>query len=676
MMTQLKLPFHKLRLSKLNVRKTYTQSGIERLAANIRALGVLQPLRLKPAAKAGRYEVTDGGRRYRAIAHNILTGHFDKNYLLPVIIAEGSDDVIREQSLAANILSEAMTPAEECAAFLDIINDGADVDAVADRFGTTVRYVQGRLRLASLAPPIFKALAAGKISLEIAMAYGATPDQAKQMQVWKSLSGGFQASNCMTIKRAVTDNVIEASNPIALFVGLEAYLEAAGRTERELFLTDDQTNWIDADLAHRLAEEKLAAQAEAIVASGKLAWVTPLLTRTPGYDATKNLHPYFRECKKMSDENDARTKALEARKDELTKQISAINKDGPDKDALMEERDRVTEEHLNLLEATFFIEPDMKPYVGRFLVLKGDGTAELHHQFYATKVLRKPKSAKSGDEVTVANDAPELTRRISDALAMTRRDVLALHVANDPALALDLALFQLALPLVNPHWRHQTGSTIAINDISDPLSRSQTPASHARIEIEKMAQALDTSWADQPSASTAFMAFRAIDESVKATWLGLSVACSLKASLSTQGNFANPFHDALGCALGIDVADFWRPTAENYFDGLKKHAILGAIADFGDASIAARYAASKKSDLAKAAEKLCAGAAIVEPAVKERALAWVPPEMRFAQLPEADEAVSLHDAEPYDASMDAAERDDSIVTPGSTKDCEAELMAA
>lgn len=675
-MTQLTLPFHKLRLSKLNVRKTYTQSGIERLAANIRAHGVLVPLRLKQAAKAGRYEVTDGGRRYRAIAHNILLGHFDKNYLLPVIIAEGSDEVIREQSLAANILSEAMTPAEECAAFLNIINDGADVDAVAERFGTNVRYVQGRLRLASLAPPIFKALAAGKISLEIAMAYGATPDQAKQMQVWKTVGNTYQASNTSAIKRAVNDNVIEASNPIAKFVGLEAYQEAGGRTERELFLAEDQSVWLDADLAHRLAQNSIAAQAEAMLGQSGLAWITPLLTPSPSYDAVQHLYSYYPERVEMSEAQINQIDALNAKYAELTAQINAIGKETPQMRAILAERDSVEAELRVCSAPGRAVAADMQPYVGGFLILKNDGTTELCGQLYATKARAKPKRVNTDEANAATSQAPELTRRISDALAMQRRDVLALHIANDPALALDLALFQLALPLVNPHWRHHTGSTIAINDISDPLSRNQTPPSHARNEIEKMAHALDTAWTDEPSASAAFLAFRAMGESVKATWLGLSVACSLKASLGTQGNFANPFHDALGCALGIDVADFWRPTAENYFDGLKKHAILAAIADFGDASIATRYAASRKSDLATAAEKLCAGAVIVEPAVKERARAWLPPEMRFEQLPGAEEAACPRDAEPGDASIDTGAQSDSIVTPEPTEDCEAELMAA
>ena len=62
-----------------------------------------------------------------------------------------------------------MTPADECRAFLDSINDDGDIEAVANRFGQTKRYVEGRLRLARLAKPIFDALAKGDISLEVAI---------------------------------------------------------------------------------------------------------------------------------------------------------------------------------------------------------------------------------------------------------------------------------------------------------------------------------------------------------------------------------------------------------------------------------------------------------------------------------------------------------------------------
>ena len=49
------------------------------------------------------------------------------------------------------------------------------MEGIARRFGLTVRFVEGRLRLASLAPVVFDALSAGEIALEVAKANAANP---------------------------------------------------------------------------------------------------------------------------------------------------------------------------------------------------------------------------------------------------------------------------------------------------------------------------------------------------------------------------------------------------------------------------------------------------------------------------------------------------------------------
>ena len=59
---------------------------------------------------------------------------------------------------------------------------------VARRFGLTVRFVEGRLRLAGLAPVVFEALGAGEITLDVAKAYAATPDQERQAFVFEQAS--------------------------------------------------------------------------------------------------------------------------------------------------------------------------------------------------------------------------------------------------------------------------------------------------------------------------------------------------------------------------------------------------------------------------------------------------------------------------------------------------------
>src|SRR3546814_19940463 len=75
-----------------------------------------------------------------------------------------------------------MNPADEAQAFAAIIEAGATTEDVARRFGLTVRFVEGRLRLASLAPRVFEALAEGTITLDMAKAYGAISDVERDRQ--------------------------------------------------------------------------------------------------------------------------------------------------------------------------------------------------------------------------------------------------------------------------------------------------------------------------------------------------------------------------------------------------------------------------------------------------------------------------------------------------------------
>jgi ParB family chromosome partitioning protein len=171
----------KLRLSESNVRKANGDAGLEALAASIAEHGLLQPLIVSPSAgKKTLYDVHAGGRRWRAIGLLIERGVLPKDYAIDVRLCENEDAAAREISLAENLIREAMTPADEARAYRDIVDGGADAEAVARRFGVTVRHVQGRLRLADLAEPIFAALAAGEITLDVAQAYGSTGDRERQ----------------------------------------------------------------------------------------------------------------------------------------------------------------------------------------------------------------------------------------------------------------------------------------------------------------------------------------------------------------------------------------------------------------------------------------------------------------------------------------------------------------
>ena len=65
--------------------------------------------------------------------------------------------------------------------------------------------------------------------------------------------------------------------------------------------------------------------------------------------------------------------------------------------------------------------------------------------------------------------------------------------------------------------------------------------------------------------------------------------------------------NALSKALGLKMANWWAPTAENYFQRIKKDQILAAIKDASGLPVPDRLTSLKKSDLAKEAEAFVKG---------------------------------------------------------------------
>lgn len=163
----------KLKQSEKNVRTTQPKN-IPAMAASIRARGIIQNLLVTPSKPRGSFEVIAGERRFLgammlAEAGEIVAADYD----VPVKIVVGDDNDLRELSLTENFQREVMTPAEECRAFQHFLQSDGDIDAVAKRFGQTRRFIEGRLRLANLAEPVFEALANGEITLDMAKAYDA-----------------------------------------------------------------------------------------------------------------------------------------------------------------------------------------------------------------------------------------------------------------------------------------------------------------------------------------------------------------------------------------------------------------------------------------------------------------------------------------------------------------------
>lgn len=629
------IPLNKLVPSPRNVRRHNDPTADAELKASIAARGLLQNLIVRPGAK-GKFEVEAGERRRKAMLALADAKVLPKDHEVTCLVLEDTAKGAIETSLAENFHRLAMNPADEAQAFASLIEAGASIEDVARRFGLTVRFVEGRLRLAKLAPVVFEALASGEITLDLAKAYGATSDQAIQARVFEQVSTGYYAPNPDSIRRMVLSGTVRGSDPRARLVGRDAYIAAGGLIERELFDDEDSEAWADVALLETLAAAKMEEQAKVLAEEQGLAWVKPTLDPYASHDLVEGLVRLPAEPAPLTEAELARLDELDTSYDEH----AAILEDEDSAEEAVAAAEAAIEaierECQDIRARPPVIAPELKSEAGMILVLSRDGTPVLQPVFYGEREV----DGGNDDAVEiVSGEAGEgkrraaLSKRLVDELAMQRRDVLALHVASDPGLALDLMVFTLA-DADTLDYRARSATTLRGGTPAGPIIGFEAKDAAASASLAEFKSGLDENWRGGALVSERFDRFRALSDEARAAWLGHVVGRTLEASLNMAGERRIDFHDHLATLIGIDMAAWWRPTAANYFDRVSKAVILDALAAVGGPDLSSRFASVKKGDLAMSAERVFAGTYITEVEVRERALAWVPEVMRFAEQPE------------------------------------------
>jgi ParB family chromosome partitioning protein len=659
----------KLIASPRNVRRSTDDEADRQLKADIEARGLLQNLVVSSVRKPrGCFAVEAGGRRLRALKaladEGMLPAGADVNCF---VLDDGS--AAKEASLAENFQRLSMNPADECTAFQQLIEQGADVEGIARRFGLTTRFVEGRLRLAGLAPAIFEALGAGDISLDLAKAYAANPDHERQLHVFEQMNRGFGGAHPDSVRRMMTQATVRASDRRARFVGEEAYVAAGGRVERDLFSEDDEARWLDIALLERLAADKMQEEASRVAAEFGLGFVRPTLDSWIGYEQTQGLRRLELPKPPLSDEENAEVDQLDAEIQALVDELGDEEMESADREAarsrILDLGDRIEA----IVEKRPLIDEDMKPEVGAFLILDERGRPRLGLNYYVEAEPDEAGAEPQGEADCTASSSRKPTKarmsqRLVDELAMQRRDILGVHLAADGILALDLAIFLMVDRDAGLSFERK-GSSLAASPPSDPVPGFKTPDAKASIARAEAAGALDRSWTDGATLAERFDAFRALAVEARRAWLCYAVARTLESSLNLDGAGRCAFHDHLGQVLAVDVAAWWRPTALNFFDRVPKAMVLEALAEVGGPELAATHAKSKKAELAEACERIFAGNFIAGAETKVAALSWVPDVMRFASpqaLPASadDEAEAEAEAVDADSGADAgADADDN-----------------
>ena len=698
------IPLNKLDLSDSNVRKTSNPAADEQLSYDIEGHGLLQNLIVTKGSKRGRFAVIAGGRRLRAMQMIIERGAWPAEREVNCEVIDGADHDIGEVSLAENFSRLAMSPAEECRAFQHFIGQDGDSAAVAKRFGLTQRFVDGRLRLANLAEPIFEALASGAMTLDVAKAYASTDQHEVQLRVFEQTRHHYHVT-ADSVRRLIADGSLRGTDAIALLVGETDYVAAGGRIERDLFSEAADDRWIDAGIAEQLATAKMEGEAQRLTDELGIGWVHAV-TAISSWNARSeyDLHPVRLPPAPISAEAQARIDAIEARMDEINGIFDAQEIEGDEDDsdfdgtALEQEYEALDGERSDLSNPARELPQEWRQEVGHFLILDRQGKMVLEPDYYSAKRLRFEEdengnisggaiigeasgrgqnNTPSKPEATAPGGKP-VSAKLFDELAVQRRNILAASLLGDRGLALDYAIFALC----DVHSYHSKGTTIHGGKAHDPAN-GDVPTSQAEDIIAQACEDLTKGWQEQKSMVERFTAFRALDDDAKAAWLAYAVAISLEAKAG-YGSEYNPIHALLGTLLDIDVASLWRPTSENFFDRVNKTACLAALTEVGGSELAARYSASKKSDLSASCHRLFAGDAIVEPEIKERALAWIPQAMRFdMETPAAPDIEPMADSDQDsegdiidDEAVYSTNYDDALVDTAAETDADAEEVIA
>lgn len=681
----------KLVLSDINVR-TRGEDLIEQFAADISARGILQNLVVTSVKKPrGSYGVIAGSRRFRALMLLAERGEINAaEYDVPVLILSGGNDELSEASLAENFHHLNMSPADECRAFQYCLGQSGDIEAVAKRFGITRRFVEGRLRLANLAEPIFDALKSGEMTLDMAKAYASTESHERQLMVWKSYGANSYYTSADTIRRVIANDSMKSNDPIARLVGEEAYVAAGGVVDRDLF-SDNGDRWTNPEIAQTLAAAKMEAEAKRIGEERGLAWIRPVASNST-WEVASGLFRVSLPSLPLTEAQIIRISEIEARQSIISLEMDDEETEQEAYEALDQEYDALTAELREVNRREKILPPELAPRVGLFLTLSQDGSMELDDTYYSETPLSvtmvepdeddedaaetgedgiEGESAgdaaprvptfriEEGETATVTGNTKEvspdeaapggkaLSQVLLDQLAVQRRDVLGASMIANPALALDYMLF--AMVDKTDAYKESCGTSIHAPHPEDPVRFDAYPQSVAHDYLAEVREGLDASWKEHSSIIARFDAFRALGDEAKTAWLAWTVAKSFK-SKETYSNRQNALQNHLAGLLEVDVAKWWRPTSANFFDRVSKGALLSLLDEVGGPALSSRHASQKKGEISTSCEKLFAGDAVIEADVKEKALAWVPAAMRFTP------AETTTDQDDDDTPEEAGER--------------------
>lgn len=596
------IPLSKLIPFAGNVRKTHNKAFIAELAASIRAHGLQQNLVVRK--DGAKYAVVAGGQRLKALMQLAKEGDIKPTYRVPCKVADGDFDAT-ELSLVENVMRDDMHPADRFEAFRDLVDKGLSVSDIAARFGTTETHVRQLLRLARVSAAVLKAYREGRITLEQVKAFALSDDHAAQERVWESF--GPHGRDPRSIRAALTQNEICATDRRVKFVGLKAYEKAGGNIRIDLFAQGDESIFIlDPALLDRLVMEKLDRAKQELAKEG---WKWTDAYADFGYELRSQfrvIHPEALELpRKLANE----IAKLEAEFQKLEDAWEKAGEDAEYPDRCEEIRERLSEierdrerawtpEQLAMAGAVVHIAQNGKLAIERGLVRPEDMPKK------GAKGKAKAAASSTGEQDAEDGNTPGLSAALVESLTAHKSAALAVELAARPDIALAAVVHGLASRVFFDVLTEKRGLQIAAHPQS--LHRVEGSKAFDRVEAERK------KWRGAlPKSPDALWAWCLAQK--QETLLKLLAFCAASTVNAVQGKSDRPEGDrlknaaALASALKLDMKPWFTADAPNYFSRVSKPQILDALKEGRQQPNAPAWEKLKKGELAALAERELAG---------------------------------------------------------------------
>ncbi|MFM0363077.1 ParB/RepB/Spo0J family partition protein [Paraburkholderia sediminicola] len=606
------VPYERLCRSPLNVRKK-APTGIEALAGTIVGNGLIQNLVVHPVkgsrAKQPKLGVCAGQRRLAALDLLFSQGKITKDFKVPVLIVSEGESVAA--SLIENRERETMHIADECGAFRLLTEEGKSIAHISALFKVSEMVVRRALRIANLSPVLLDLLRDDKLDYEQAKVLALADDHATQERVWNEAPNAWQRRPS-ELRAALTKAELDASeNPLAKFVGLDAYESAGGYVRRDLFSDDQNAGYIaDADLLHRLATDRLIEVSQTVQSEG-WSWVE---TRTRG-DANElirhgRVHSNTRKLKK---DEKAELAALVAQRDAAHMELNAYYDEDGEEDEARHDRlntavDVATHAVDQYAERFEVFAPEDMQRAGAFVYLDDDGVVTIERGL----IRPEDRVAARGDDampVTATGQSSKPARvtplhseKLCRRLTAHRTAAIQAELARHPNVALAVLMSRMIPVVFDEHYERQYPERAIEVDLRTSRDALVKHADDMADSVAwKEIEAERAKWTRMlPARADALLPWLLDQGSdIQSNLFAFCVAATVD---GIDGSDRAHGVNSLADVLSVDLSYYWKPTRASYFDHVSKSRIADVLREHVSPQAAAEVQGMKKDAAAAAAE--------------------------------------------------------------------------